>query len=247
MHPTPKHLYGDEIVHAIRKLVGTCNRLVVGSNPTSRAMKEAKSYAIDLNYESSSRDPLLAHIDAEIEAIGTSIHFGYIVAHGQWQNTFRNYVGPARVGIHLASSHSNVTIPNPSELIRYYDSSNLNRTSLSLTLIAMRNAVTQVYERIEDHCDNASLKEIWEEAPWRPFARVVRNAFKHDFRFDFLNKRDGTLRDDVSFTAKDGRVFTLSKKLHGQLATGNELSFEAIMELLEVMREFVIALIARRP
>lgn len=43
------------MVHAIRKLVGTCNRLVVGSNPTSRARqyyrfkKSDRSRKLELN------------------------------------------------------------------------------------------------------------------------------------------------------------------------------------------------------
>ena len=61
------------------------------------------------------------------------------------------------------------------------------------------------------------------------------------FRFDF-SKRDGTLLDDVSFTSQTGKKFALSNELHGKDITGNELSIEAVMELLGVMRAFTESL-----
>ena len=52
--------------------------------------------------------------------------------------------------------------------------------------------------------------------------------------------RNGALRNDVRFTYPNGRVIEIRNSDHGKFIDGTMVPLDCIIELLDIMRDFVV-------
>lgn len=185
---------------------------------------------------------MLNELSAEREVIETALNFSYIVEVGNWQPQFLKYtLSAGTIDLTLDSSSFRYVIPKPADLVPLYSTTRvLEKASFNLVRVTMRNAVSQYYEKIRAFClSDGTRQRKWEQAPWRPLARLVRNSFSHDFLIDFSDRSKTKPRGDVKFTFPSGRTIEIKNSMHGQPITGNNIPIYFVLELLEVMKDFV--------
>lgn len=187
------------------------------------------------------KQELLQELRAEHEVVITALNFSYIVGVRGWEEQLRTFtLSPGAIDIEMDSSQFTYVIPKPADLVALYDPQTLNRAAFSLFRVALRNATSQSYEKIQAFClGNGTRQPKWQSAAWRPFARLVRNSFSHDFVINFLDRKTGKLRGDIRYVFPSGRRIEIKNNLHGQPITGDNIPIDSVVELLDVMRDFV--------
>lgn len=189
-----------------------------------------------------SKQELLNELKAERGIIITALNFSYIVGSGAWESQFRTYtLSEGIIDLEMDSSKIRYIIPKPADLVPLYTSPDvLEEACFNLVRVAIRNAITQYYEKIQSFCLGDGVKQPkWEQAPWRPLARLARNSMSHDFILNFLDQKKQQLRNDVSFVFPSGRTIEIKNTEHGRPITGDNLPLDAVIELLDVMKDFV--------
>lgn len=188
------------------------------------------------------KQELIDELTAERRVIVTALNFSYIVASGAWKQQFRTYsLSEGEIELSLDSSKLRYVIQKPSDLALFYEDPKVVESDCSnLTKVTFRNAVTQYYEKIQAFCKGDRVKQQkWDQAPWRPLARIARNSMSHDFILNFWDSRKQQLRGDVRFTFPSGRKIEIKNTENGRPISGDNLPLEVVIELLDVMRDFV--------
>jgi len=109
-----------------------------------------------------------------------------------------------------------------------------NRQELQLRL-GHRNALCQYFEKIRQYCRTERSAGVrLRSTAWYDFVRVVRNSFSHDFHLN-----DRLLATKPIKLRFSDRTVTLNKSHQGKEIDFDILPMRYIVELLDVMREFV--------
>lgn len=185
---------------------------------------------------------LLNSLNAEQRTIETAFNFSHIVITGGWHSQFLKYGNsPGQVELKLDSSKITHLIHSHAALVQLYKTSRvLNNACFDLVRVTIRNAITQFYEKIQSFCLGDGTKQPkWEQASWRPLARLARNSMSHAFILNFWDKKKQQLYADVSFTFPSGKTLEIKNTEDGQRITGNNLPVDSVRELLDVMKDFV--------
>jgi hypothetical protein len=187
-----------------------------------------------------SKQNLLNELKAERKIIQTALNFSYIVFCGQWEKQFLNYSNPGVIELNLDSSKFTYCISKPSDLIQLYKTPGiLNNDVMDLVRVTIRNAINQFYEKIQSFCFVDGKQQKWEQASFRPLARLVRNSMSHDFILNFWDSKKKQLHADVSFTFPSGKTLGIKNSEHEKPITGDNLPLDSVLALLDVMENFV--------
>ena len=188
------------------------------------------------------KQDLLDELKAERGIVITALNFSYIVASRAWESQFQTYtLSEGVIDLEMDSSSIRYVIPRPADLIPLYTAPDvLEQACFNLVRVTLRNAVTQHYEKIQSFCLGDSIKQPkWELASWRQCARLARNSMSHDFILNFWDQKKKQLRSDVTFTFPSGNTIEIKNSQHGQAITGDNMPLNSIIELLDVMKDFV--------
>lgn len=190
--------------------------------------------------KSMTKNDLIKQIKAKKAIIHTALDFLYIVGSKSWEQTFMSYIGPGHVDLDLNSSHITFTLPNPAGLVlQYKDPKIMNDLGVNLYKAVLCFSFNSIYEFIADYCElDKKNKNNWENAIWRPLARLVRNSFSHDFHFDFYDRYQKVMDGDVSCTFTNGRVFIIKNTEHEKELTGDNLPLDVIFLMIDEMISF---------
>ena len=185
---------------------------------------------------------LIHALKAERKIIDTALVFSHIVFNGKWENQFQKYANlPGEIEIKMDSSKIFYRFSNHSDLIALYKNPvALNSDCFALVRVTIRNAITQFYEKIHSFCHGDGTRQPkWEQAPWRPLASLARNSMSHDFILNFWNNKKNSLRADVNYTFPSGKALEIKNTEHEKPITGDNLPLNLVIELLDVMENFV--------
>lgn len=184
------------------------------------------------------KQDLLNTLAAERQVIVNAMHLSYVGAASSWRQEFATWDKPAEIRITLDGVVSLWTFNSPAALSRDWSGEAFTEVAMALIKVAFRNALNMTYESIQSYCLGTPQQPIWESAPWRPFVRLVRNAFSHNFILDFFDRKTGTLRPDAAMTLMDGTILTLSQSDHGKEIDGRCLSLGSLFGTLDTVNDW---------
>ncbi len=170
-----------------------------------------------------SRPDLLETLHAQADSLRLANVFRVIAVGGDLKSVFESVVGD-KLG--------EMSFPIREMLA---DEKRVRYVSHQLSHLVLRTAVTQAFELTRRYCRNTNQVELLKAQPWFHLIRLVRNAFDHDFHFDFGEK------DLPLFPASWGNV-TLTADLQGVEITHQHFSTQDAIAWLNELEQFVSGL-----
>ena len=184
---------------------------------------------------------LLNTMRLEKRTADVALAYSYIVATGCWHDYFRNLLGAGTMTIGDGRNDTVLMLPNSKDFPDLYGSNDtVAADGLNLIRVGLRNAVIQSFEGLKNYCEASGDTETakWRNVSWYQFARLLRNSFSHDFRWNFRKHRSTEkLRPDLKVIFSDQAV-RFPNSLHGQEINFSTLSVKHVFELLNWMDAF---------